>query len=110
MPWRMIIVLLVLLIVVIFSGFNLNLVDISIVFYEFKNVPLFLPLISAFIVGALVMIPFTATGLLKAGKKKRDLAAGEDEAPELPVEELVPPDLQEEEVAASEKKKKSKKK
>ena len=66
-PWRMILILALLVFVALFSGFNLNPVDISIGFYVFKGIPLFLALIAAFIAGALLMVPFT---VLKRKSKK----------------------------------------
>ena len=61
MPWRMIFFLVVLAFVVFFAGFNItNVSDISFGFYTIIDVPIFISLFIAFIVGALVMIPFVA--------------------------------------------------
>ena len=72
-PWRMILILALLILVALFSGFNLNPVDISIGFHVFTDVPLFLALIASFIVGAVVVVPFT---ILKRSAKK--LPAGDE--------------------------------
>ena len=60
-PWRMILVLLLLVIVVVFAGFNLEGVTVSVGFHEFEDVPLFLAMVGAFVLGALIMVPFTLT-------------------------------------------------
>ncbi len=70
-PWRMIIALLVLVLVALFSGFNLAPVSISVGFYTFEQIPLFLALIAAFILGALVVLPFSMRGLPRQAKRKR---------------------------------------
>lgn len=60
-PWRLVFGLVLLVLVALFSGFNLAAVDISVGFHTFGGVPLFLALIVAFIAGALVMLPFAFT-------------------------------------------------
>jgi uncharacterized integral membrane protein len=81
----------ILVLVALFSGFNLNPTDVSVGFYVFKNVPLFLTLIISFIAGALLMLPFTFKFGLKKRKPKRK--KGEVEAPaveSLPAESEEP--------------------
>ena len=52
--------LLVLIIIAVFSAFNLNNTsDIELGFHKFKDVPIFLSLLFAFISGSLIMIPFS---------------------------------------------------
>lgn len=70
MPWKMILVIAVILLVGIFAGFNLNQTTISIGFHSFENVPVFLALIIAFIMGAGVMLPFTIK--TKVSKKQEE--------------------------------------
>ena len=70
MPWRMILVIVIILLVGIFAGFNLNQTNISIGFYVFENVPVFLALIISFILGAGMMIPFTLK--MKISKKQEE--------------------------------------
>jgi len=70
MPWKLIGFLTVLLLVTFFIGFNLdNRCDISLVFYTFRNVPIFVSLLFAYACGALTLIPFFIVALSKAGKK-----------------------------------------
>jgi uncharacterized integral membrane protein len=65
--WKLVIFLVVLAIVVVFAGFNIDhKSDISFVFYEMKDVPIFLSLFIAFIAGAFVMLPF----VFARGRKK----------------------------------------
>jgi len=59
MPWRLILFLLVLTIVVLFAGFNItNVADISFGIWTLHQVPIFLSLFIAFLVGCFVMLPF----------------------------------------------------
>ncbi len=60
MTFKMVSFLLLLIIITVFSAFNLsNTSDISFGFYTLKDVPIFLSLLVAFIAGAIMMIPFT---------------------------------------------------
>ena len=68
MPWRLLITLAILVLVALFATFNLNRVDVSVGFYIFKEIPLFLALMFSFILGAVVMLPF-ALGGMRRGKK-----------------------------------------
>ncbi len=68
MPWRLLIALVILVLVALFATFNLNKVDVSVGFYIFKEIPLFLALMFSFILGALVMLPFAVRGM-RRGKK-----------------------------------------
>ena len=83
MPWKMIVLLIILVVIALFSGFNIDPVDVSIGFHVFKNVPLFLALFIAFVVGALVMLPLTLRGSTRrkgtaTGKKvKAEIAPDE---------------------------------
>mgnify|MGYP006305854057 CR=1 FL=1 len=89
-PWKMIFFLVILAFVVFFAGFNItNVSDISFGFYTIEDVPIFISLFIAFIVGALVMIPFVARsrGAAKEKKKPQDnsQASGVEDIPEIPV-------------------------
>ncbi len=71
MPWKMILVIVIIFLVGIFAGFNLNVTNISIGFYVFENVPVFLGLIISFIIGAGMMLPFTIRRKIKRKKKEK---------------------------------------
>lgn len=59
MPWRLVAFLIVLTIVVLFAGFNItNVSDISFGFYTVQKVPVFLSLFVAFLLGAVLVLPF----------------------------------------------------
>lgn len=66
-PWRMILLLIVIFLISFFAVCNLNTTEVSVGFYVFKDVPLFQALIVSFILGALFMLPFT----IKSKKKKK---------------------------------------
>ena len=73
MPWRMIVFLIVLGLVVFFAGFNINNVsDISFGFTEIKDIPIFVSLFISFLIGAVVMLPFVFSKGMKKAKKKRE--------------------------------------
>jgi uncharacterized integral membrane protein len=60
MPWRMIGLVLLLVLVAAFATLNLsNRTDISLGLHVFREVPIFLSLLVAFLAGILVMVPFT---------------------------------------------------
>ena len=56
--WRLLFALLVLGCAALFAGLNLQRVDVSIGVHVFKDVPLFLALIFAFIAGAVCVLPY----------------------------------------------------
>ena len=73
---RLIGFLIILIIFAVFSAFNLsNRSDISLAFYTFKNVPIFLSLLVSFILGSLFVLPFTLfktkKGTIKKDTKKK---------------------------------------
>jgi hypothetical protein len=55
------------ILITFFAGFNLQPISISVGLYIFKDIPLFLALIFFFILGAMIMVPFTILG--KVSKK-----------------------------------------
>lgn len=59
MPWKLIFFILVLILVTLFIGFNLeNACNISFGVYTLENVPVFMSILLSFALGILVMIPF----------------------------------------------------
>lgn len=69
MPWRLVLFLLFLGVVVAFAGLNAgNATDITFGFHTFEDVPIFISLFVAFFLGALIVLPFT----LFRRSKKRD--------------------------------------
>ncbi len=69
-PWRLILFLCILTLVMFFIGFNItNVSDISFGFYTFTEVPVFISLFIAFLFGVSIMLPFTF--LRKKGKPGR---------------------------------------
>lgn len=60
MPFRLIGTIILLLVVTIFAGANLdNRCDINFIFTKVQQVPVFLTAIVSFLIGAIIMIPFT---------------------------------------------------
>jgi|ABPT01.1.fsa_nt_gi uncharacterized integral membrane protein len=67
-PWKLIIFLVILAVFVLFAGFNISHTStISFGFYKFEDIPIFVSLFIAFILGAFVMLPF----VIFSGRKKR---------------------------------------
>ena len=59
MPGKLILFLIMIVIVTIFAGFNTtNVCNVSLVFHEFENVPVFVTVLFSFVIGILVMLPF----------------------------------------------------
>ncbi|MFP4510639.1 MAG: hypothetical protein ACLFNQ_10965 [Spirochaetaceae bacterium] len=72
MPWKFLLFLVGLALVIVFAGLNIsNSTDISFGFHTFEDVPVFMGLGSAYLLGALTILPFTLT---KALKKRRELS------------------------------------
>ena len=72
MPIKLIGTIILLILVTIFAGVNLdNKCDITFVFYTFKDVPVFMTVIISFAIGLIVMLPFTF------GRKRRKAAKQE---------------------------------
>ena len=60
MPIKLIGTIILLILVTIFAGVNLdNKCDITFVFYTFKDIPVFMTVIISFAIGAILMLPFT---------------------------------------------------
>jgi uncharacterized integral membrane protein len=104
MPWRMIGLVLLLVLVAAFATLNLsNRTDISLGVHVFREVPIFLSLLVAFLAGILVMTPFT----LGRGRRKRQVRRvgsdrpekGEGKPPVEAAERLEPPVVEEQTAA-----------
>ncbi|GHU61093.1 hypothetical protein FACS189445_2720 [Spirochaetia bacterium] len=72
MPWRLIGLAIVFVVFLTFIGFNLNnRCDISFVFWEIKELPVFLPIFTSFVLGLLCSIPFAVSIGRKGAKKNK---------------------------------------
>ena len=90
MPWRLIGLALVFVVFLAFTGFNLgNRCDISFIFWTVKEVPVFLPIFTSFVIGLLCSIPF-AVSLGRKGTRKK---LGKDDLPQGGTPEGGPEDL-----------------
>ena len=59
MPIKLILFLIIVVVVTVFAGFNTtNVCNVSLVFHEFENVPVFVTVLFSFVAGILVMLPF----------------------------------------------------
>lgn len=68
MPWRLVLFLIVLGLFVAFAGLNAgHATDISFGFHTFESIPIFISLFAAFLLGALIVLPFT---VFRRSKKK----------------------------------------
>ncbi|HUX11716.1 MAG TPA: hypothetical protein VMW87_01735 [Spirochaetia bacterium] len=71
MPWRLTSFLLFLAVFVLFAAFNLgNVADISFGFYTLQKVPIFISIFLSFILGALVVLPFSLAKSRRTRLKK----------------------------------------
>ncbi len=76
MPWKVILFLIVLVVALLFIGFNLgNRTNISIGFHVWQDVPVFLSMFFSFAFGILAMIPFLVR--MRFSKKTRARAQKE---------------------------------
>ncbi len=70
MPWKLIAFLAILFAITFFIGFNLdNRCDVSFVFYQYKNVPVFVSLLVAYLAGAVSVLPFLIVHRSRAARK-----------------------------------------
>lgn len=75
MPFRLIGTIILLLVVTIFAGANLdNRCDINFIFTKVQQVPVFLTAIVSFLIGAIIMIPFTFKKKCNKDKKSQNSA------------------------------------
>lgn len=98
MPWKMIGFILILVLVALFASLNLtNRSDINLGFYVFKEVPIFLSLLIAFLAGAVITIPFTFRASARKKKaKKEKLEKKKKKKPAEAPKEFVVPEIPEE--------------
>lgn len=72
MPAKLLYFISVLLILALFMGFNLqNRCDVSFVFHVFKDVPIFLSLLFAFLLGNIATLPFLISNRKKMKKAEK---------------------------------------
>ena len=80
MPWRMLLFLAVLMVVVVLFAANIeNRGSISFIFTRLDEVPIFMAVLFSFIAGALTMLPFT-TGRRRRGKEIKEKPSKESMA------------------------------
>lgn len=94
MPWRMLLFLVVLALVVVLLAANLeNRASFSFVLrgLQLEQVPVFLALLVAFIAGALTMLPFTIGRRQPRARKDRQAAAGQESSERPPGPEPAAP-------------------
>lgn len=86
MPWRLIAFITILGLVVIFAGFNINnSSDVSFGFAVVEEVPIFISLFFAFVVGVVVMVPFVIGRTRKRrSPKKGEVTGSQGELPQIP--------------------------
>lgn len=73
MPIKLIGTIILLVLVTIFAGFNIeNKCNINLIFRQFENVPIFFSLMCAFVAGVVVTLPFTIGKGGKISKKTKD--------------------------------------
>ena len=70
-PWRLVLLLAILVCAAAFAALNQQRVDVSLGVYVFSGVPLFLALLVAFIAGAACVIPYALDGRKRAGGRPR---------------------------------------
>lgn len=87
MPWRLVVFIIILGLVVIFAGLNIdNTSDVSFGFWKIEGVPIFISLFFAFVIGVITMAPFV---IGKGGKKRKAM----DSEPPTELEEPPLPDV-----------------
>ncbi len=72
MPFKLIGTIIFLVLITIFCGFNLeeaNKCDVNLIFHTFEKVPVFLTVLTSFLAGIIVMLPFALF------RKKKDKAS-----------------------------------
>ena len=80
MPIKLILFLIIIVVVTVFAGFNIsNVCNVSLIFYEFQNVPVFVTVLFSFVIGILVMLPFTFRK--KTPKQNNSVAVGNQQNP-----------------------------
>lgn len=79
MPGKLLYFIIVMLMLALFMGFNLpNRCDISVIFYVFKDVPIFLSMLFAFLLGNIAVLPFLISSRHKMKKAEKQAALYHD--------------------------------
>lgn len=75
MPGKLLYFIIIMLMLALFMGFNLsNRCDVSIIFHSFKDVPIFLSMIFAFLLGNIAVLPFLIRSRNKIKKAEKQAA------------------------------------
>lgn len=81
MPGKLLYFIMLMLFIALFMGFNLaNRCDISVIFYVFKDVPIFLSMIFAFLLGNIAVLPFLISSRRKIKNAEKQAAVYHDVA------------------------------
>ena len=79
MPGKLVYFIIVMLMIALFMGFNLsNRCDISVIFYVFKDVPIFLSMLFAFLLGNIAVLPFLISSRHKMKKAEKQAVVYHD--------------------------------
>ena len=79
MPGKLLYFIMVMLMLVLFMGFNLsNRCDISVIFHVFKDVPIFLSMPSSFLLGNIAVLPFLISSRHKMKKAEKQTVVYHD--------------------------------
>ena len=79
MPGKLVYFIIVMLMLVLFMGFNLsNRCDISVIFYVFKDVPIFLSMLFSFLLGNIAVLPFLISSRHKMKKAEKQAVVYHD--------------------------------
>ena len=88
MPIKLILTILLIILVTVFTGFNLeNKCDIWLFFHTFKNVPAYAMIVGSFAAGVLLTIPFAffhrskSKGESESAEKKKHFPSGKKNPP-----------------------------
>ena len=69
MPWKFIIILLIVTLLALFTGINTHKITINFGLFTLTDIPLFVALISSFILGAFTALPFSIVKSFQRKKK-----------------------------------------
>jgi uncharacterized integral membrane protein len=86
MPWKLIVAILFIILIIALIGFNWSFTsNVSLGFHEFENVPVLLTIGISFVAGALFAIPYSVRTTLRVKQKqaKKHLAAADGKEKEL---------------------------
>lgn len=91
-PWKLILFLILLLIFVLFAGFNIkNVSDINLGFTTIEDVPIFVSLFIAFLIGSFIVLPFTFRRRKKPKKETKEEKKKKEEPADI-IHQEEPPD------------------